>query len=191
MLQYIVLLGAAGQLIGISVYIKETIRGNTKPNRVSWLMWSIATLIAAAAEVTKGVGWAVLPIFIAGFAPFLVFIATFFNKKSYWKLQTFDYICGALSLLAIFFWWLTKEANVAIVFAIAADAFAAIPTYKKAITHPHSESVAPFALGFFNALTSFFALVAFNFAELAFPIYLVLLDASFTIIIYRGKRKKV
>ena len=191
MLAYIVFLGAAVQLIGSILYIKETIYGNTKPNQVTWLMWAVAPLIATSAALTKGVGWAVLPVFAAGLGPLLIFIFSLFNKKAYWKLELFDYICGVFSILALLLWWITQEALIAIIFALVADAFAALPTYKKAFTNPETESEIAYITGLFNALTSFFALVAFSFAELAFPIYLVVLDASLTIIIYRGKRKKV
>jgi hypothetical protein len=61
----------------------------------------------------------------------LIFLASFVNKKAYWKLEKFDYICGISSALALLLWWLTKEPAIAIVFAIISDAFAAIPTLIK------------------------------------------------------------
>ena len=91
MLQYVVFLGAAAEFVGIYFYIKETLRGSTKPNRVSWFMWSIGSLIAAAAAISSGVGWAALPVFISGLGPLLIFVASFANKNSYWKLESFDY----------------------------------------------------------------------------------------------------
>ena len=190
MLQYIVIIGAVVQLIGIYYYIRETIRGNTKPNRVSWLMWSIAPMIGAAAALSDGVRWAVLPVFMAGFGPFLVFIASFVNSKSYWKLEKYDYFYGALSVLALVFWWITKEPLVAIFLAIASDGFAAAPTFIKSWKAPESESAVAYTTGVFNALTGFFALKTFGLSEIAFPIYLVLLNLGLTITIYRKKFRK-
>jgi len=114
MLQYIVLLGAVANLAGGFVYIKATLRGETKPNRVTWLIWSVAPLIATVAGLSDGVRWAVLPVFMSGFVPLLVFIVSFVNPKSYWKLEKFDYICGACSILALVLWGITKEPLVAI-----------------------------------------------------------------------------
>lgn len=83
-------------------YIGNTvISGKTKPNRVTWLMWAIAPLVAAVAAYVDGVRWAVLPVFMAGFAPFLVFLSSYVNPKSYWELGVFDYGCGGLSVLAL------------------------------------------------------------------------------------------
>jgi hypothetical protein len=38
MIQYLVLVGAAVGLLGLIPYIKDTLIGKTKPNRVTWLM---------------------------------------------------------------------------------------------------------------------------------------------------------
>lgn len=188
MFQYLVIIGAIVQLIGIYDYIKETLRGNTKPNRVTWLMWSIAPLIATVASLTNGVsGWAVLPVFMSGFGPLLVFIASFVNKNSYWKLEKFDYFCGFLSLLALIFWGITKIADIAIVFAIASDGFAAIPTLIKSWKYPETENATAFTTGLFSALTSFAAIKTWIFSAYAFPMYLILANTSIVIAIYRRK----
>lgn len=173
MLEYIVLLAAFASLLAAFVYIRSIFIGGTKPNRVSWLMWAIAPLIGTAAALSKGVGWAVLPVFMAGFSPFLIFTASFFAKKAYWKLSTFDYVCGVLSALSLFMWWLTKDADIAIVFAIASDALASIPTILKARTNPETESVWPFIIGTFGAASSLVIATFWTFSEVAFPIYLI------------------
>jgi len=187
MLQYLVFIGAAVQLLGIFSYIKETLRGNTKPNKVTWLMWSVAPLIATFAALADGVGWSVLPVFMAGFGPLLVFIASFVNKNSYWKLETFDYLCGFCSALALILWGITKEPVIAIVFAIASDGFAAIPTLVKSWKYPETETAAAYTTGLFSALTSFTAIKIWNFSSYAFPAYLVIAETLFILSIYHRK----
>src|SRR5215471_17568624 len=99
MLQYLVLFGAAINAAGSLHYIRDTVRGNTKPNRVTYLMWGIAPLIATAAAVFKGVTWAAVPVFMSGFCPLIVFASSFVNRRAYWKLGAADYACGVFSLL--------------------------------------------------------------------------------------------
>lgn len=191
MVQYLVILWAIVSLSWVFVYLKETIKGNTKPNRVSRLLRAIAPLIATVAALSDGVHRAALPIFMSGFGPLLIFFASFVNKKAYRKLEKFDYICGICSVLALLLRRITKEPAVAIIFAIASDAFAAIPTLIKWRNHPQTESVEAFIWWLFSASTSFFALRTFGFTELAFPIYLVIIDSMLigSIIIGRAKRK--
>jgi len=187
MLQYLVFLGAAVNIFGVFYYIKDILRGKTKPNRVTWLMWSVAPLIATVAALSNGVSWAVLPVFMAGFCPFLVLIASFVNPNSYWKLGTLDYVCGFLSVLALILWGITKEANIAIMLAIASDGIAVVPTLVKAWKHPESESVIAYTTGLFNALTSFVAIKLWSFSELAFPIYLVIATSSLIFSVWHRK----
>lgn len=189
-LQYLVFLGATVQLVGIVSYIRETLQGDTKPNKITWLMWAVAPLIATAAALSDGVGWAVLPVFMAGFGPLMVFIVSFVNPNAYWKLERFDYLCGFCSLLALVLWGITKEPVIAIVFAIASDGFAAIPTLMKLWIYPETETVSPFTAGLFSALTSFAAIKIWSFSSYAFAAYLVVINICLIFAFYRRKFMK-
>ena len=185
MLEYLVIVAAVASTLAAFVYIRSMFVGRTKPNRVTWLMWAIAPLIAAAAALSNGVGWAVLPVFMAGFSPLMIFIASFFAKKAYWKPSTFDYVCGALSALALVMWWLTKDPNVAIVFAIASDALASIPTITKAWTNPETESIWPYVVGVFGAASSLVVATLWTFSAYAFPSYLIITNILVLLAIYK------
>jgi hypothetical protein len=187
MFVYAVLVGAAASVLAALVYIRSMLRGDAKPNRVSWLMWSVAPFIATAAALSSGVGWAVLPVFMSGAMPFTIFTASFLTKKAYWKLSSFDYFCGALSILALILWLVTQNSSLAIVFAIGSDASAAIPTLTKAWSYPETESAWPFTLGVFNAATSFTVLQLWSFNELAFPLYLVVINLVLALAVYHRK----
>lgn len=187
MLQYLVFIGAAINFIGTVVYIKETIKGNIKPNRVSWLLWSIAPFIATFVAIRTGTGWVALPIFISGLTPFLGFLASFVNKKAYWKLTTFDYLCGLFSLIALILWIITKNPFIAILFCLISDAFATIPTLKKTFQYPETEHGYTYIGGLISAMTGFTAIVTWNFVSCAFLIYLVLMDSTMVYLIYRKK----
>jgi hypothetical protein len=185
MFEYLVIIAAVASMLAALVYIRSMFTGRTKPNRVTWLMWAVAPLIATAAEVSKGVGWAVLPVFMAGFSPLMIFTASFFAKKAYWKPSTFDYVCGALSVLALFMWWLTKDPNVAIVFAVSSDSLASIPTMTKAWSNPETESIWPYVVGVFGAASSLVVATFWTFSAYAFPSYLIIINILLLLAIYK------
>ena len=187
MLEYLVLLSIPLAAYGSGVYLIDTITGKAKPNKVSWIMWSVAQLIAVFAAVSKGVTWAILPVFMAAFGTTCISVASFFSKKGYWKLTFFDYVCGFLSVLALILWAITKEGNIAIIFAIAGDIFASIPTLKKAWTNPETETAMPYAVGLVSALTTLAAIKYWIFPEYAFGAYLFLMDSWFSFSICRHK----
>ncbi len=187
MLQYLVLVGAALSFVACFSYIRSMFRGEARPNRITWLMWAIAPLIATAAGLSSGVRWAVVPVFMSGFSPLLIFIFSFVSKKAYWKLESFDYICGICSALALILWAITKNADLAILFAIISDGAAGIPTIMKSWTHPETENGYPFLTGLFSALAAFLAIQVWTFSAYAFPLYLVAANIVLLFSVYRKK----
>lgn len=187
MLQYAVIFGALVSFGGSLSYIRATLRGETKPNRITWLLWAIAPMIATAAALLEGVRWAVLPVFMSGFGPLLIFLASFVNKNAYWKLERFDYFCGFLSVLALILWAITRDASVAIIFAIASDGLAAAPTLIKLWKFPETESVFAWYGGLFSALTGFLAIKTWNFASYGFAVYLVVINIVLILSFYSKK----
>ncbi|AYG00350.1 hypothetical protein [Lactococcus allomyrinae] len=180
-----------GALISLSFSISTVIaiiRGRVKPNRVTWLIWAIAPLISAAAAISSGVTWAVLPVFMSGFGPTLVFTASFLKKEAYWGIERFDYICGFVSILALIAWYLTKDPSVAIILAILSDVLAGLPTLFKGWRYPETENGFLYLGTLFSASTTFTEIKNWNLAEVAFPTYLILLSLSFFIVI-EGRRR--
>jgi hypothetical protein len=187
MLQYLVLVGAAFSLYSCFSYIQDIRHGTTRPNRVSWLLWSIAPLIGTVAALASGVTWAALPVFMSGFGPLLVFLYSLGNRNSYWQLGLFDYLCGACSLLALVLWGVTRHPEVAILLAIVSDALALLPTLVKAWREPKTESALAYFAGVCSALTSFAAVSAWEFAQIGFPIYLIISNSSVLLALYRRR----
>lgn len=174
-------------LIGVSLYIKDTFLGKTKPNRVSWIFWTIAPFVGVYVSYKSGVSMPLLmATFMAGFGPLLVVIASFFNKNAYWKITKFDIGCGILSAVAIIVWVTTKNGTLSLVFAILADFFAGLPTIIKSWRHSDTETIGPYLYGNFNSIITFLIIKDFSFLNLAFPIYFLLAN---TIIILGIKKK--
>jgi hypothetical protein len=186
-MEYLVFIGAAAVLVGALGYARDTLYGETKPNRVTWFLWMLAPFIATAAAISDGVGWAVLPVFMAGFGPLLVLLASFASKEAYWELGWLDYACGFLSILALALWAITEEPLVAIIFAIIADGLAALPTLSKAWQYPETESAGIYVASFFSAVTGLAAVQYWGAAEYAFPIYLIIINAVLIFVVVRKR----
>jgi len=170
-----VIVGAVLGFIGGMSYLVDTIKGKTQPNKVSWLLWAIAPLIAFYAEIKQGVGLPALMTFMVGFNPLLIFFASFVNKKSQWKISKFDLFCGALSIIGLILWQITQIGNLAILFAILSDGLAGIPTIVKSYREPETENYKVFLFGAINAFITLLAIKEWNFAHYGFPIYIFLI----------------
>lgn len=184
-----VIIGVILQSIGGFSYLIDTIKGKIQPNKVSWLLWSIAPLVAFAAEISQGVGIQAFTTFIVGFVPLVIFIASFTNRKAEWKLGKLDIICGILSLSGVILWGVTKVGNIAILFSIIADGLAAVPTIVKSYSHPESENDLVYLFGVINAGIGLLVIKAWNFEHYGFPVYLFVV-CSILVLLIRFKLVK-
>jgi phosphoglycerol transferase MdoB-like AlkP superfamily enzyme len=178
-----IILGILIQLWGCLVYAKDTAIGKTKPNRVTWFLWFLAPTVAFAAELNKGVGLVSAMTLSVGLGPLIVLVASFANKKSYWKLHWTDYFCGFLSLLGLALWVVFKDADIAIVLNIAADLSAAAPTLVKSFNHPETESVEAYWVAIVNAGITLLAVDTWTVANYGFPIYIFIVNIVFVALI--------
>jgi hypothetical protein len=174
-----VIIGFAG---GLS-YIISTIKGKTKPNRVTWFFWALAPLIAFVAEIKEGVGIQSWMTFGVGFGPLLIFLASFVNKESVWKLRKFDFICGVLALLGLFLWYMTRNGNFAIFFSILTDVVAATPTFVKSYSFPETENYHTYLTAATSAAITLLTIDIWNFAHFGFPLYILILCTTFVFLI--------
>ena len=174
--QNFIIIGTLISAVGSVAYLVDTVKGKVRPNRVSFLLWSIAPFIAFAAQMDQGIGLESLMTFSTGFLPFTVFIATFVNKKSEWKMTTFDLVCGVLSVLGLILWMITSEGNIAIAFSIIADAFAAVPTLLKSYKYPDTEIAWPWLATSFGVVLTLLTLQELTFANSGFILYIFLVN---------------
>lgn len=173
---YFVVIGTLIGAAGAVAYLIDTLKGKVKPNRVSFLLWSIAPFIAFAAQIKQGVGLEALMTFSTGFLPIMTLAASFFNKQAEWKLTKFDLFCGFLSVVGLALWQITKVGNVAIFFSILADGLAAVPTIVKSYKYPDTELAWPWIASSFGVFLTLLTLKELSFANSGFIIYIFMVD---------------
>ncbi|HZS75631.1 MAG TPA: hypothetical protein VFA41_03390 [Ktedonobacteraceae bacterium] len=176
--QNFIIVGAIIAAIGSLSYLIDTLKGKVKPNRVSYLLWSLAPLIAFVAEIKQGVGLQSLLTFVAGFLPLTVFLASFVNKKAGWKLTFFDGTCGVLSCIGLILWYITQSGDIAILFSILADGLAALPTLIKSFNYPETESAWPYFMSTIFGVITLLTVKEWNFATIGFPVYITLVTLT-------------
>lgn len=184
------LLSAAISIAGAYAYIRDTFAGKTKPNRVSWSMWALAPLVGViAASSSDADFWASIRIFLAGFLPLLVFVASYANPQSYWKLTPFDLLCGVFSVVALVVWAGVDSPRIAILIAVLGDACACIPTVIKAWKFPQTETGATYIASFVSAVLVLPSIPQWNIENSAFQIYLLVANTFLMFSVYRKRIK--
>jgi hypothetical protein len=115
--------------------------------------------------------------------PALIFGASFLNKKSDWKITKFDLFCGSISLLAIVIWFLTKDAMLALILSIVADAIACIPTLIKSWYFPETEDPQAYVFSATSAFITTLSIQTWNFQTYGFPVWTFLICIVFILLV--------
>lgn len=185
--EYFAIVGAVISSLGGLYYLYATITGKAQPNRVTWLLWWLFPTIIFVAQRAQGVGDVSWLSFAAGFTPLLIVIASFLNRKAYWKSRPLDYGLMIMAIVGIIAWALTDDPNLAIIFALVADLLAGVPTFIKAFQHPETESWIAYAISAVGFALGILAIPAFTFESSAFAIYLFLMNAVLAILAVRRR----
>ena len=185
---WLVLLSVVLSIVGSYAYIRDTLKGTTKPNRVSFSMWALAPLIGTAAAISADADiWATVRIFMAGFMPLLIFLFSFVNPQSYWRLSLFDFLCGFCSVVAIAVWGLVDAPRMAILFAAIGDGFASLPTIRKAWWYPETETGLAYIMSFISALIIIPSIPVWNIENASFQVYLLTANTLLLFAVYRKR----
>lgn len=185
---WLVIVSALFSIGGSAAYVRDTLAGRTKPNRVSYFLWALAPLIGTAAALSAHADvWVTVRIFLAGFMPLLIFLASFINPQSYWKLSVFDFLCGACSLLAFIVWAVIDSPRLAILLAAIGDGFACLPTLRKAWNYPETETGLAYIASFFAALLIIPSIPKWNIENSAFQVYLLIANTLLLFAVYRKR----
>jgi hypothetical protein len=176
--------------LGYGDYIVKSYKGITKPNRISWSIWSLAAFITFISQRKLGVGIVSLYSAMQFILPLIIFIVSFKNKKAYWKLSYYDFICGFLAITGLIFLIFTKQPLVSLWLGILTDFFASIPTLIKCYIAPETESWKTYSLAIASSLVAVLTVKPWKFDQYSFAFYVMLINVVFVILILRPQKKK-
>ncbi|MEK7089033.1 MAG: hypothetical protein AAB913_02800 [Patescibacteria group bacterium] len=183
----IIIIGVAINLFCSLWYVKNIVYGNTRPNLVSWFIWMLAPFLGTFLALKAGAGLSVTGIFMAGFGPLLVIVVSLFKKNVFWRIETFDLICGFFSIMALVLYLITYNLGISIFFAIISDGLAAIPTIIKSWKFPETESSSTYFGGIVNNTLSLLIIKNWIFSIYSFNIYFIVVNIIIIFSIYHKR----
>lgn len=176
MLAFIGLLSGLVFVIADIPYIKDTLKGKTKPHRTSWFLYFIFNSISIANQAASGATnslW--FPIAGAGIT-FFIFVISI--KRGVGGYQRLDIICLLGALLGIGLWIIFNDPLLSIIANIVATSFAVAPTIKKAYLKPGTETAITYLLGSLSALLAAISVGRWDLKLLLLPFYSLVVQAG-------------
>ncbi len=181
-------------ICGFLPYIYEVVKKKAVPSRMSWFIWSLSTATILFGVIATGTTEAIWVPIVDAVGCFVIFVLSLKFGVGGWS--TTDRISLAICLLSLFVWWLTGHALLALVMNLCIYISGYIPTIKKALKKPQTESRTAWTIFFIGVLLNLLTVAIGTDQGIAvwlYPITLTGVVGTLTAILYfkPGKKKVV
>lgn len=176
----ILVFGSASYIIGL----KEMISGKYAPSvfsRVVWIMLAIISFAGVVVSRSTTASILLAGILLSGNAAICI--------TSFWKgtreFNRLEFACLGILLISALVWVVFKAPLVSLVISLLAHFIGALPTYKRVLLKPSSESTRFWSLFFIASILSIVASLGQPLRLIIFPIYFTIFDGSMTFLSMR------
>lgn len=170
------------------LYIFSTLQGKTKPNRATWWILTLVGLMIATSYYAGGARdtiWVALS-YVLG--PAIIAVLSLKYGEGRW--ERLDQLCLTGALISAAIWYLSESALLVLFINILMDFLGLLPTIKKSYLRPEGENRAAWTLESFSGVLNMFAIERWTFAIAFYPMYLLILNVTITVLLFRTIRQK-
>ncbi len=177
-------------ILSVIPYAISIFKLNTKPQRITWLIWSFLTFIAFFYQMAEGGTWSLLLTAGDTIAILINFILSI--KFGVGGFRKIDIISLAGAICSLILWYITEEPLISLLLIIITDFIGANLTIQKAWHDPESENWLGWAMCGLGGLFGTLAVGEWNFILIIFPLYICLINFLVAgIVVGRGKHNMV
>lgn len=173
------IIAVAVAVVSYGAYIRNTIKGDTKPHAVTWLIWALLNGFVFLEQMIGGAGPGAWVTGFASFANLVIFLLAV--RRGERHVTIFDWVCLALVLGLFVFWSRISDPDTAVLIAIVIFLAGLIPTLRKASKNAHEETALTFGL---NGVKFFLALMALEIVTVTtalYPLTLFVVNSAFAL----------
>lgn len=158
-------------LFGGPPYLIDILKGKTKPQRTTWLIWSVLGVTAFISQVQLGAHWSLVFAGMNALGNLIVFALSLKFGVGGWKRG--DVVALGIAAVGIVASLVTSTPLIALLGVIVADFAGTILTLEKTFRMPSSEtSITWFFLGT-SSLFGALSVGSWSFTLLLYPVYMV------------------
>ena len=170
-------------------YVIDILKGRVKPHSYTWFVWTIVSAIVFFGQLAKGAGIGALPTAASEVFTLIIFLLSFkYGFKYITKIDTFFLI---LALGGIIPWILTRDPTISVIIAVSIDVIAFIPTMRKAVLEPKTETPLLYGKNVVRHILALFSMQAYNVATTLHSIAMITTNFSMTLllVIFRNRQR--
>jgi hypothetical protein len=167
-------------------YVRDVLRGATRPHRGAWFIWSALATVAFASQLADGAGWSAVLVAAQAFATGLIF--AFSIRRGVGGLSPWDITLLTIALLGVVGWLVSSTPVVATSCVIFADTIGVCLMLPKTWRDPGSETTSTYALASAAGLLSVLAVAELDASLLLYPVYFFLANGLLAVVILARRR---
>jgi hypothetical protein len=180
-----VLAGAVGVADAIP-YIRDTVRGTTRPHRGTWLIWGVLAIVVCLSQRADGASWSLIMVATQAVLTSLVFLLAI--RRGEGGVSARELVVMGVAGAGVAGWILVDEPIVATGCVVTADLIGAAMMVPKTYRDPDSETLATFAFASAGGALAAGAVGALDVSLLLYPIYFCVANAALAVLIDHRRR---
>ncbi len=183
-------LGVLAVLVGIAdtiPYVRDTLRGATRPHRGTWLIWSALAILVCFSQRADGASWSLLMAAAQAILTSLIFVLAI--RRGEGGVSTGDRVMLAIASGGVLGWIVADEPVVATACVVAADLVGAALMVPKTYRDPESETLVTFAFASLSGLLAAGAVATPDLSLLLYPLYFGAVNGAIAILIHQRRRR--
>lgn len=171
-------------LLAFVPYIRAILKGKTKPQKASWIIWLTVDLLVAVAMVKQGVMNGQMAGAILGAGS--VVILAFKYGEAGWR--SLDKACLSLAVVGIVLWNVLDSAFLGMMISLGIIFIGAFPTFKRAWKAPETESKLAWTLFWVSCVFALLAVPTWTVEHAAQPVvFFVIETVMMWLLFVRGR----
>jgi hypothetical protein len=175
-------------VVGPVPYVRDVVRGTTRPHRGTWLIWSALGCTAVASQWASGGGWSLLAVTIQATTTLLVLVLSL--RRGVGGVSLAELSLLGVAGLGLVAWAVSSRPVVAMVCVLVADVVGVVLMLPKTWRDPWSETPSAFALGAGSGALGAGAVGGLTVDLLLYPVYFALVNAA-TAAVILGRRRSL
>ena len=189
MKEFIGILAVIITFVGYVPYIRDTIKGKTKPHIYSWFTWAFVTFIIFALQILGKGGAGAYTTLATAILCLTIFFLGLRNGNKY--ITKFDTVTFIISLVATCVWIFSKQPIISTLLIVTINTLANLPTIRKSWKDPHSETLFTWEMGAVRNFLGILALANYSILTWLYPVTILLINIiESTLLIIRRKQIK-
>ena len=188
MIELAPVLGLLAGGIGIAdtiPYVRDILRGMTRPHRGTWLIWGVLAIVVCVSQYADGASWSLVMAAVQAVVTSLIFVLSI--RRGTGGLTATELVMIAVAGIGVLGWVVADEPLVATACVVAADLIGAGMMIPKTYRDPDSETLVTFAFASLGGALAAGAVGAIDVSLLLYPVYYCVVNGAIALLIHQRR----